>query len=208
MKLYFTTIEEDLQIMQLYNITAEDLFLVKLLFLAQEDNGRQNYIYTYFIECKKDSLPLEKMFLLGEKKILVKETLPQKGEKFYADNLQFDEKFLKDWFVYSHTAGKALMDLYPNYIKTAQGELLPAKNITKTYFSLESMYASYSKGIRHSKKVHEKVMFLLSWAIENNLIKYGIAEFITSRKWETLSQDYELHKNGLFVDTFDNKKVI
>jgi hypothetical protein len=87
-------------------------------------------------------------------------------------------------------------------------KLLPAKNITKTYSSLEAMFASYSKAIRHSKKLHEKVMFLLEWAKENNLIKYGIAEFVASRKWESLAQDYEQNASGNFRDTYDNKHLI
>lgn len=207
-KLYHTTIEEDLQIMQLYTITAEDLFLIKLLFLAQEDNDRQTYIFTYFFDCKHEGLPLSRLIVFAEKGILEASSVPEKGQKFVADNIIFQPKFLKEWFVYSHSAGKELMEAYPNYMKTHVGELLPAKNITKTYSSLEAMYTSYSKAIRHSKKVHQKIMVLLDWAIKNNLIKFGIAEFVASRKWESLAQDYSLDQEGLFTDTYDNKKVL
>lgn len=208
MKLYHTTIEEDLQILQAYDITAEELFLIKLLFLAQEDNGRQEYIINYFLKCKHTAIPLDSLIKFGEKNILIEETIPQKGDKFIADNIKFTKKFLKDWFVYAHNAGKELMEVYPNYLKTYSGELLPAKNITKTYGSLEAMYATYCKAIRHSKIIHEKVLNLLVWAKENNLIKYGIAEFVASRKWEVLIEDQNMTNSGTFETTYDNKKLV
>lgn len=208
MKLYHTTFEEDLQIMQTYNITAEELFIIKLLFLAQEDNGRETYILDYFLKCKHSKLPLEILRSFVDKNILLSNGIPNAGDKFVADNIRFTNQFLKDWFLYSHAAGKELMEKYPNYMVMYNGELLPAKNITKTYSSLEAMFASYSKAIRHSKKLHEKVMFLLEWAKENNLIKYGIAEFVASRKWESLAQDYEQNASGNFRDTYDNKHLI
>lgn len=208
MKLYHTTFEEDLQIMQTYNITAEELFIIKLLFLAQEDNGRETYILDYFLKCKHSRLPLEILRSFVDKNILLSNGIPNAGDKFVADNIRFTNQFLKDWFLYSHSAGKELMEKYPNYMVMYNGELLPAKNITKTYSSLEAMFASYSKAIRHSKKLHEKVIFLLEWAKENNLIKYGIAEFVASRKWESLAQDYEQNASGNFRDTYDNKHLI
>ena len=194
--------------MQAYDISAEQLFLVKLLFIAQENNGRQNAIVDYFVKCRHSSIPLEMLQALGEKKILIENTLPKKGDKFIADNLQFHKKFLTDWFVYAHEAGKELMDKYPNYMKTFNGDLLPAKNITKVYISLEAMYNAYGKGIRHSKSNHLKVMQLLNWAEDKGLIKFGIAEFIASRKWESLEQDYVQTTEGIFEQNYDNKTVV
>lgn len=205
---YNNTIEEDLQIIQTYDISAEQLFLVKLLFLAQENNGRQNAIIDYFVKCKHSSIPLETLQILGEKDILIKTSIPKKGDKFIADNIHFCKKFLNDWFVYAHEAGKELMDKYPNYMKTAYGELLPAKNITKVYISLEAMFNAYGKGIRHSKNNHLKVMNLLEWSEEHNLIKFGIAEFVASKKWESLEQDYIMNTQGVFEQNYDNKTVV
>jgi hypothetical protein len=76
MKLYHTTFEEDLQIMQTYNITAEELFIIKLLFLAQEDNGRETYILDYFLKCKHSRLPLEILRLFVDKNILLSNGIP------------------------------------------------------------------------------------------------------------------------------------
>lgn len=205
---YNNTIEEDLQIMQNYDISAEQLFLVKLLFVAQEDNGRQGAIVDYFVKCRHSSIPLEMLQSLAEKNILTKESIPKKGDKFIADNLHFQKKFLNDWFVYAHEAGKELMDKYPNYMKTVGGELLPAKNITKVYISLEAMFNAYGKSIRHSRNNHVKVMHLLAWAEERNLIKFGIAEFVASKKWESLEQDYIQTTEGVFEQNYDNKTVV
>lgn len=205
---YINTIEEDLQIMQSYDITAEQLFLVKLLFIAQEENGRQSAIVDYFVKCRHSSVPLEMLNILGEKNILVLNTIPKKGDKLIPDNLHFTQKFLKDWFIYAHVAGKELMDKYPNYMKTAHGELLPAKNITKVYISLEAMFNAYGKSIRHSRNNHEKIMNLLRWSEEKGLIKFGIAEFVASKKWESLEQDYQQTVDGIFDQNYDNKTVI
>lgn len=203
----YNTIEEDLQIMQQCDIDIEELFLAKLIFLAQEDNGRQSHIIDYFLKCKHTKIPLEMLTILGDKGVLVKKSLPKSGDKFIADNLKFEDKFLKRWFVYAHVAGKELMSEYPNYLTTNSGELLPAKNITKTYVSLEAMYADYSKSIRHSMDAHQKVLNLLDWAKKNNLIKFGIAEFVASRKWESLEQDNQEFEEGTFNQVYDNKTI-
>lgn len=208
MRFYNTTIEEDLQLMQAYDLTVEELFLVKLLFLAKEENGRQPHIFEYFIKCKHNGLPLETLSHLAEKEILVKENLPKKGDKFVADNILFKDSFIKKWFVYSHHAGKELMEIYPNYMQLANGELLPAKNISKHYNSLEAFYAAYGKLIKHSLKTHEKVLNLIRWAKDTNLIKYGIAEFVLSKKWEVLEDDYQKYNSGIFEGTYDNKNLI
>lgn len=205
---YINSLEEDLQIMQYYELSAEELFLIKLIFAAQENNGRQSYIVDYFVKCKHSALPLEQLKILAEKNVLISSSIPTKGDKFIADNLVFTNKFQKDWFVYSHEAGKDLMDKYPNYMQMHNGELLPAKNITKVYNSLESLYNAYGKSIRYNRDVHQKVLFLIDWAMQNNLLKYGIAEFVASHKWESLEQDYRENSEGIFQSTYDNKSII
>lgn len=205
---YNNTIEEDLEIMQLYDISAEDLFLVKLLFSAQENNGRQQYLVNYFSKCKRSAFPLEMLELLSEKNILIKETIPKKGDRLIADNIHFTKKFLNDWFVYSHEAGKELNDNYPTYLQTFNGELYPAKSITKVYISLEAMYNAYGKSIRYSRTHHQKVMNLLEWGKTNKLIKVGIAEFVASKQWENLEKDYIEQEQGIFDHNYDNRTVI
>jgi hypothetical protein len=205
---HINSIEEDLLILQECDITVEELFFIKLLFSAQEQNGRQNYIIDYYLKCKHSMPALTTLEMLADKNVIDKKFLPKKGDKLIADNIYFTEKFLKNWFVYAHVGGKELMDAYPNYLKTASGDLLPAKNITKVFMSLEAMYDAYGKSIRFSRVTHNKVMYLLNWAKEQNLIKYGIAEFVSSRKWDALEQDYEKIQNNEFDNTYDNRVMV
>lgn len=205
---YNNTIEEDLEIMQLYDISAELLFLVKLILSAQENNGRQQYLVSYFSKCRHTAFPLEMLEILSEKNILVKDTIPKKGDRLIADNLHFTKKFLNDWFVYSHQAGKELFDAYPTHLQTFNGELYPAKSITKVFISLEAMYNAYGKSIRYSRIHHQKVMNLLEWGKINKLIKVGIAEFVASKQWECLEKDYIEHEQGIFDQNYDNRTVI
>lgn len=181
------SLDEQLQIMSKYGLNAEEYILIELLLLATDpDEPDVKYLATYFNKCARKTLPRDLLLSLKEKTILHKDyEIPGVGEEFVLEDLEFDAKFLNQYFTMSYSAGKELFETYPSYMQTDDGKLYPARNIIKANVeSLEAFFYKYAKAIRHSKKNHICVIESLKWAIENKLITYGIAEYVLSRKWE------------------------
>ena len=61
-------------------------------------------------------------------------------------------------------------------------------NFAKYFSSIDDLFFAYGKAIKFNPEVHEEVMELLDWAIENHLISNGISDFIISRQWETIKE--------------------
>lgn len=193
-----TFLDEQFRIMREYSINAEEMMFVYLLFLLKDENGDKSYIFTYFNEIKKSSLPRETIRSLIEKNILKEIEIPESGTSFDITKLEFENKFINKYFVTTNQAGKELYDTYPMYLEFGQ-KLIPARNITKSGFlDLESFCLSYSKAIRHSRKKHEEILKSLSFAKANNLINIGICEYLATRRWEDHFILMEQFKNGEF----------
>lgn len=193
-----TFLDNQFSIMKEYNINAEEMMFVYLLFLLKDEDGDKSYIFTYFNEIKKSSLPRETINSLVEKHILKKIEVPEAGQKFDIEKLEFELKFLNRYFVLTIQAGRELYDSYPMHLEYGT-KLIPARNITKAGFlSLEAFCLAYSKAIRHSRKKHEEVLESLSFAKTNNLINCGICEYLITRRWEDHIELMKKHKNGEF----------
>lgn len=203
-------IERQLSIMSEYSLDAEEYMFIQLVFLAVEPNPHPQYLYKYFRECKKATPTREMILSLKDKKILSKNySVPEKGEIFRIEDLEFDKTFINKYFKESFEGGEELFNLYPDYLQNASnGNLYPAKNITKGGFmSLEDFFFAYSKAIRHSRANHEKVMDILNWSIQNKLITYGIVEYVVTRKWNDHIRMRELDQVGGFnvkMDTLED----
>ena len=67
----------------------------------------------------------------------------------------------------------------------------------------QELFFFYSSQIQHNPSKHKEILEIVQWAKENNLLKFGIVEFIVSHKWNELK---ELRKSGSHQDiasTFD-----
>lgn len=196
---YSLTIEKEISIMQEFGMSAEEWFFVRLLFLASEPESKPEFLATYFTECKKSKLPLETLLLLKEKKILSsKYKVPAKGEVFDVRKVEFSKTFLARYMRCSFELGEELFESFPSYLQLNGGKLVSAKNITKAGFqSLEDFFFAYGKAIKHSVETHQKVLESLEYAKKADLIHYGIAEYVITRKWN----DHRAMMEGRVEDT-------
>lgn len=182
-----TELEEKLHIMSLYKLDAEEYLLIELLLLATDQDAPNTLpLMKYFNECARKTLARDTLQSLKDKTILNKSyDVPEKGQPFVLEDITFDAKFFNNYFKWSYEAGKELFEAYPSYMQTNDGRLYPARNIIKANVeSLEAFFYKYSVAIRHSIKKHERALETLKWALDNQLITYGIAEYVLSRKWE------------------------
>ena len=77
--------------------------------------------------------------------------------------------------------GQELFETYPAFVQSGI-KLLPLRNISKRFHSLEEFFFHYSTLIGHSAKKHSEIIELLKWGKENGHITYGLLEFVISRK--------------------------
>jgi hypothetical protein len=204
-------LDKKLNIMTKYTLNAEEWLFIELLFLATEDEPHPQYMYKYFTECAKKSLPKETLQSLKDKNILAKSyKIPKEGEDFDLEAIEWNNTFIKYYFKESQEAGMELWELYPDFLQINGGDkLLPAKNITRGGFlSLEAFFFEYGKGIKNDPILHKKVLESLKWAIENQLIGYMIPEYVITRKWNDHIKMMESGEVNKVITRFDTMEGI
>lgn len=181
-----------------YNLTADELLLVYLTFLAQEEEGHPELFAKWF--CNGGKGKLKELFdSLKEKGIIHKDYNPK---TYNPDDIEFNKNFLKGWLKGSGEMGKELFDAYPPFL-TVNGKLYPLRNISKKFNSLDEFFFYYSSQIKHNPNMHTQIMDLLEWGKQHNKINYGITEFIISHKWEELAYLRENPQEGEVESTFN-----
>lgn len=199
-------LDRKLEVMSKHSLTAEEWLFIELLWLC--DDGQPKYLEKYLMDCRKDSLPLDTLHTLKDKKVLnAKYKIPKPGETFDPDQVEFSRTFINNYFKYSCEAGMELFAAYPPFIQDSD-MLLPANNITKGgYFDDQDFFFMYGKAIKNRPENHAEVMRSLEWAKEQKLIKYGICEYVASRKWNThleLMESGELNGIAYKVNTLED----
>ena len=192
--------------MEKYRLTAEEVMLVELLFLASIDEGHPEYLYKYV------GLPVAKTDLrdllvsLKDKGIIIKSyKIPAKGSTFDPESVEFNKNFLKSYRKFSGELGSEFFDEYPS-TAVINGSVVSLKNFSKVFNNEEEMFFTYGKNIGWDVETHQKVLDLIRWGKENNcnILNTNIGHFIRSKLW----RDIEKYKNGDGVMTFDNLGVI
>lgn len=181
-----------------YRLTADELLLVYLTFLAQEEEGHPEFFIKWFSNGGKSKLK-DLFESLKEKGIIHKDYNP---ESYNPDDIEFNKNFLKGWLKNSGEMGKELFDSYPPFLNI-QGRPAPLKNISKKFYSLDEFFFFYSSKIKHSPEKHKEVMDILDWAKEHNKINFGVLEFVSSEKWNDLQYLKDHPQEGEVESTFN-----
>jgi hypothetical protein len=187
------TIDNELAILEKYQISPNEWFLIKLLFIANEEYFPE-YIFRFLaIPTEMRGDVRESLVSLQEKGIILKSyKIPAKGEKFIPENVEFNKAFLNTCFRSSYELGEELWQAYPDNVIIG-GVTYSLKNVAKKYNGIEEFFSAYGKAIRYKQEKHQHILELLKWAIDNtNFINFSIVEFVMSRKWEEI----ERLKNG------------
>lgn len=178
-----------------YKLTADELLLVYLTFLAQDEEGHPEYFAKWF--SNGGSSKLKDLFeSLKEKGVIHKNYNPA---SYVPNEIEFNKNFLKGWIKNSGELGKELFDAYEPFLYL-QGKYVPLRNISKKFSSLEEFFFHYSSQIGHSVEKHKEVMELLEWAKANKKITFGILSWVIDHKWE----DIKLMKEHGFEGEISN----
>jgi predicted transcriptional regulator len=177
------SLDNELNLMIKYELSDQELMIIKLIFLAQEN--RKDYLIKYFSN-KDRSILREILVKLQEKGIILKSyKIPNKGETFIPEDVEFNKNFIKSWLQHSGDLGMELFYKYPSFT-IINGRSYSIKNITKVFKSLEDFCFAYGKTIKFNQEKHEEIMELLEYAKSTNCINYNICEFIISQKWNEI----------------------
>ena len=167
--------------MAAYNLTAEELLLVYLTFLARDEENHTEYFTKWF--SNGGQARLRDLFnSLKEKGLIHKNYNPS---TYNPNDIEFNKTFIKSWIKNSGKLGQELFDEYPPFLNV-NGKLFSLRNISKKFYSLDEFYFYYSSAIGLSIEKHEEIMELLRWGKKTGKIKYSCIEFVASRKWDEL----------------------
>lgn len=184
MRFYDLSFREELDILKKYQITYEDLCLVKLLFYVKDDSKNFDMIAEYYGQCKKSAIKISELQFLKDSKILSADShIPEIGEEINFKSLHFSTSFEKNFYKYSNQLGKDLWEKFPFYIITDRVNY-PIKNFSKHFKNIKEIYTMYGKAIKHDLEYHNKVMQSLDFVIKNDLISCNIVDYVLGSQWE------------------------
>lgn len=198
------SLNEEIQILINSGLTPTELFIVRLLFIAADGDLKplSNYISN---TTNGKNVLLEALEGLREKRIINSTfKIPETGQSLNIKNIPFNKNFIKMYVRESNEMGKELFDSYPPFI-TINGKMFSIRNFTRaSLFSLEDFCLYYSKSIKASGYTHDRIMELLNYAKENNLIHYSILEFISSQKYKEI----EYIRDSGEVNNYQNSELL
>lgn len=198
------SLQEEINLYVSSNLTPSELFIIRLLFLAQDGEPKHLLDYLSNVTDGKKLFRLVLKSLQDKKVILASFKIPDEGQSMRYSDIPFNKNFLKRYIRESNQLGKELFDKYPD-VMFINGNRAQIKNFTKAgLYSLDEFCLYYTKQIKAASATHERVMSALEFGIENNLIRFTILEFIASRKWEFLER---LRDTGDFAG-YDNTVLL
>lgn len=200
MKHIDTKLDDEFVLFEKYSVSPNELFFLKMLFLAQEEDEREP-IYRYFQlpEQSRGSI-IDILISLKEKKIILSTyKIPNKGDKFDPLDVPLSKNFQNAFGKASYDLGKDLYDHYPKSTVVNNIEY-KLRRVSKKFDSLEDAFRAYGKYIRWSKATHKHVIELVEWGKDHNYQFTTLGDFIVDNDWlniESLTEDGILNNSGL-----------
>lgn len=192
MKNLTLNLEEEISILSKYRITPNELTFIKTLLILQDEENEdlfKDYIESLYV-C---NVKLREILIsLQKKEIILKSyKIPSEGESFDPYSIPFNKNFIKSLYKSSFELGKELFEIYPQ-MTVINGSLVTLRGVSKHFDSLEACYFRYGKAIGWNQERHEKVIDLIKWAKERDIIKQSLSSFVINNSW----LDLEAIRNG------------
>lgn len=192
MKNLILNLEEEISILSKYRITPNELTFIKTLLILQDEENEdlfKDYIESLYV-C---NVKLREILIsLQKKEIILKSyKIPSEGESFDPYSIPFNKNFIKSLYKSSFELGKELFEIYPQ-MTVINGSLVTLRGVSKHFDSLEACYFRYGKAIGWNQERHEKVLDLIKWAKERDIIKQSLSSFVINNSW----LDLEAIRNG------------
>ena len=192
MKNLTLNLEEEISILSKYRITPNELTFIKTLLILQDEEN-ENLFKDYIESLYVCNVKLREILIsLQKKEIILKSyKIPFEGESFDPYSIPFNKNFIKSLYKSSFELGKELFEIYPQ-MTVINGSLVTLRGVSKHFDSLEACYFRYGKAIGWNQERHEKVLDLIKWAKERDIIKQSLSSFVINNSW----LDLEAIRNG------------
>lgn len=199
-------IDGEIGIMEKYSISPNELFLTRILLLAQEDYT-ENYILRFMQlpEEVRGSLSESLQHLQDRGIILKSYNIPGKGEIFNPSLVPINKVVEKCFHRYAFDMGIELFETYPMF-GNINGTTVSLRGVARKFDSLEEFYRVYGKTIKWDPNLHKHILELIDWAKNNTkYLNMSISTFVIEHKWEEL----EALKSGDLTNiNYDNIKLL
>jgi hypothetical protein len=188
------TIENELVLLEKYNLTPTELFTIKVILLAKEE-GEYEWLQRFVKIVKLRDI----LVSLQEKGIILKNwKIPKEGSKLEIEIIPFNQNFQKQFFRASFEMGEELFEAYPQST-IVNGSLYNLKRVSKHFDSLEQAFLKYSKYIKNNPDTHQHIIELIKWGIDNGYNFSTLDSFIIDNSWLAIEAMKE--GNGINVNT-------
>lgn len=188
--------------MEKYEISPTELFTVKIILLAKEENYQD--LLLKYVTCLKGRFRSILESLQSKGLILKTYNIPKPGSSFIPEDVEFNKNFIKQFFKASYKMGEELFETYPQFI-TINGVSYNARRVSKKFDSLEDAFAKYGKNIHYNPELHQQIIDDVKWGIENGYNFTTLDDFIVDRSYTALNA-YR-NGNGINVNTEAIKMV-
>lgn len=177
------TLEEEISILSKYRITPNELMFIRTILILQDEQNEE--LFQLYIEALyESSIRLREVILsLQDKGIILKSyKVPNEGEEFDPYSIPLSKVFVKNLYKCSFEMGKELFEEYPQF-GSVQGSVVGLRSVSKKFDSLEDAYFKYGRSIGWNPERHSRIIELVKWANEHNIINYTLASFIIDQRW-------------------------
>ena len=206
MKKFNYTIDDDISFQEKYQITPNELFVLKILLLLQEDEQDIEYCQRFIqiSDNKKDFRNILKS--LQDKGLILKTyKIPEIGSPFSPYDIPINKVLVKNMHKASFDLGQELFDVYPRY-GLINGGMVPLHGVSKRFGSREDFYRFYSKIINWNPETHKKIIDLIKWEQSNNIgfLNMTILSFVIDHRWESLQDIKEGKLNNVTFNVIES----
>ena len=198
-------LNEELILMEKYKLTPTELFAVKTILLAQDNEDE--YIFKFNNILNELDIKFRDILIsLQNKSIILKSyKIPKEGEVLKLEDIEINKLFIKSYYKASFELGKELFDIYPMFGDIG-GNIISLRTVSKKFNSLEDFYRFYGKSIRWNPNTHKEIIELIKWAKENTtFINCSISSFCINQMWNEL----KALKDGQLINIYyDSIKLL
>ena len=178
-------IDNELIFLEKYNLTPTELMTIRTILLAQDN--QEDYLFKFNnILTKTDVKFRDILISLQNKQIITKAyKIPNEGEAFEFEDVTLNKSIVKAFYRASFELGKELFNAYPQ-TTIVNGVIYALRRVSKKFNSIEDAFRVYGKTIRWDEELHNEIIELVKWGIDNDYSFTTLDDFIVDNAWESI----------------------
>ena len=178
-------IDNELIFLEKYNLTPTELMTIRTILLAQDN--QEDYLFKFNNILTKTDVKFRDILInLQNKQIITKAyKIPNEGEAFEFEDVTFNKSIVKAFYRASFELGKELFNVYPQ-TTIVNGVIYALRRVSKKFNSLEDAFRVYGKTIRWDEELHNEIIELVKWGIDNDYSFTTLDDFIVDNAWESI----------------------